>query len=1273
MERKIRKWSLWCFSAIASLCLVVAGIVAVPTYETSAAAANEFTVDAIKGDVDSNATSLYIIDANGDGTTWGAGDWTNVYTFEKGTGTGLSLNGIPLETTDIKQPGSFYIALGVSAELGDVFVIDGSYYSAAVDKRITFNNSALIYNGGSWETWTGTYSGEMMLSTASSGSNTQLYIQTENTLQDESSVLWRVGKGAGLEINGEMVMVNNVTIANSEICINFDTPLNVKDVVTISGVFEGSSGSAYVAHECRFIWTGEWSAYTTIDQTLTQLQVRDANSNGSGFYITLEKDLHTEDWDNAFTLVSGSGFSLNGKALPDVKIKPIHTTVYVDLGAIPAVGDLLSIQGTYYYAGSPALQIVFNSTQTLKYNGSAWVVEEKTYALGDMSLGLPSVGAGSAQNTQIYLKSNVELPINSWDGANAFSYESGIGVTLNGAATGFEMKSADGFLFISIGAVSVGDVVSVGGTFTSAANGGCRYLINRGNYTWNGSTWEVGKPYTLLTAKNVTAVGGDAACIYVAVGGDLGVSSWEDKDAFVLKSGKGISLNGNVVSNAKMKPLGNQVYIDFAGLSAKAGDIVTLEGMYESKADNASAKLVFAEPVLLQFNGSTWGSVTAQHLGVMYLAAPSKSADRANNTQLYLESNVDRPIKTWDAEGVFALEQGAGITINGVKTDILEIKSAPEGFFMIFSGAKVNDVITVSGVFKCVAQENVRYNIEESKFIWNGECWEEFGAYNSYTYTELKTTSDASASAMYLLPLEGGFPIVEGTWTEKLTFRNNSGAGVTINGTQISMEDIKFPGSLYIGLGDVTASVNDIFVIDGIFYNDTLNVKYYFDDVRFIWNGSKWVSSKIYEDADLVAYDDVTIDDLGLGAAKAISGTSADFTSLTYTTSPDNTTGSIKFRFAYNTANIKSAELAIRLRGDAWAGVHFKIAGERIALADDAHYWENYISLNGNTDYEIELGAINLLDSESVWVYIKVNGIIWFSETQQIAASFNTNNVSIYFANLEETMLKDPDYVAINYVTAEGTTTEYVKKNTECSLAANAASAFVGWEADGVLYQAGQTIALAETDLTLTAFVLDFTLEEGAAIRLASTADESGIRFTAYINEAELNKLLSYVADVQYGMLIMPNDYLNGNMPNLTDFEAGKTVLQLPGEISETVSGYIIFRGAMKKLFTQNYGRDFAGRGYMIITLHSGETITIYTPFNTKDNVRSVKTVALKFKADTAEYEKLSDAKKAVIEAYATSESYSTSTATTVAAQMEEGYAAAYVSNKKKEQTNFAM
>jgi hypothetical protein len=152
----------------------------------------------------------------------------------------------------------------------------------------------------------------------------------------------------------------------------------------------------------------------------------------------------------------------------------------------------------------------------------------------------------------------------------------------------------------------------------------------------------------------------------------------------------------------------------------------------------------------------------------------------------------------------------------------------------------------------------------------------------------------------------------------------------------------------------------------------------------------------------------------------------------------------------------------------------------------------------------------------------------------------------------------------------------------------------------------------------------------------------------------------------------MPYDYLGaGQAPNLSDFVAGSTVLQIPNTVyteqDKDNSAYTVYYGAMKKLFSQNYARDFAGRGYMIVTYTNGMTKTVYTPFNVEDNVRSVRTVAQKFMADTAEYEKISDAKKAVVEAYASSPDYGTSKASaTSVASVQEAYAAAFVYGNKQ-------
>ena len=112
-----------------------------------------YTVDAIKAENSSSATAVYLIPADGDGNSLGSGDWGNVYTFEAESGAGLKLNDTVLTTTDIKQPGSFFIALGTTAVAGDILTIDGTYYNATAAKKIVFNNCKLIFDGEVWENY----------------------------------------------------------------------------------------------------------------------------------------------------------------------------------------------------------------------------------------------------------------------------------------------------------------------------------------------------------------------------------------------------------------------------------------------------------------------------------------------------------------------------------------------------------------------------------------------------------------------------------------------------------------------------------------------------------------------------------------------------------------------------------------------------------------------------------------------------------------------------------------------------------------------------------------------------------------------------------------------------------------------------------------------------------------------------------------------------------------------------------------------------------------
>ena len=241
----------------------------------------------------------------------------------------------------------------------------------------------------------------------------------------------------------------------------------------------------------------------------------------------------------------------------------------------------------------------------------------------------------------------------------------------------------------------------------------------------------------------------------------------------------------------------------------------------------------------------------------------------------------------------------------------------------------------------------------------------------------------------------------------------------------------------------------------------------------------------------------------------------------------------------------------------------------------------------------------------------------------------------------------DLAHVEITYITEATTVIDYAEKNTTYTIAATAKSykTFVGWVANGALYHAGATVTVENQNVTFTALEIDFHLEDGAAIRIASAADASGIRFTTLLKEADLNALLGYGATVSFGTLIMPYDYLGaGQAPNLEKFSIeNKQIVKIPSTIEsgterwEVKEGYLLYRGAMQKLYTGNYDRLFAGRGYMEITFADGETLTVYTPFDKKDNVRSIRYVAQAFQEDKKAEENygLSLAKKKVIDAYA--------------------------------------
>ena len=461
----------------------------------------------------------------------------------------------------------------------------------------------------------------------------------------------------------------------------------------------------------------------------------------------------------------------------------------------------------------------------------------------------------------------------------------------------------------------------------------------------------------------------------------------------------------------------------------------------------------------------------------------------------------------------------------------------------------------------------------------------------------------------------------------------------------INSENIKLPGDFFFKMNKAAVK-GDVLVIDGTYYNKDKAVKLVFEDCQLQFNGSAWIS--LYTDSALAAYDTISIFDLGLGSEQVISDTTDPETETvlySYFGNNKNTTGSVKFRFGYNSTNTATGCIDIRIRGGAWEGYRFRILEGRVEYLESIN-----VALSNNTDYVIELGAIDILDSDKVLIYIAINGAVMCDTTVGKNSAYTTSCVSIYAENIATTTLTDVDRVLITYCTDEFEYEDYAIIGQEYKIKAPKTYQYViGWLDDYTdrFYKDGETIQVME-DMYLNAQCLDFKMDEGASIRVADSADTSGIRFTTKLLADDYEYLLGLdgVKSVSYGTLIMPYDYLGaGEKPNLEVFAVGERILKIPCEKQEEIGGYIVYRGAMQKLYETNYERLFAGRGYIEITFMDDEVWTIYTPFEFDSNVRSIRSVAQDFKVDTSEpengeirYDTLSDTRKEIVDAYAASE-----------------------------------
>ena len=172
-----------------------------------------------------------------------------------------------------------------------------------------------------------------------------------------------------------------------------------------------------------------------------------------------------------------------------------------------------------------------------------------------------------------------------------------------------------------------------------------------------------------------------------------------------------------------------------------------------------------------------------------------------------------------------------------------------------------------------------------------------------------------------------------------------------------------------------------------------------------------------------------------------------------------------------------------------------------------------------------------------------------------------------------------------------------------------------GWKYGDKTYAAGDTITL-NGNASLEAQVVDFVQEDGAAIRLSGSSEESGIRFSCFLSKEDYEKYKDVIVSI--GIEVQPLDLMNAdytineeNNPVTFSLAQDNFVVVNDAEFGEGV----LLRGTIKKLYTHNYNRPIAARSYITILVDDEEQ-KIYFEFDREQHVRTIADVAAAYKAD---------------------------------------------------------
>lgn len=787
--------------------------------------------------------------------------WSYKFTFEEGSGRGFLYNGEAHTGWTMKQPGrDMYIELGKTASVGDYVIIDGSFYNADSDTRLTFS-CKFQWNGEKWVDYVEEDAGEDDSSEDNTAEYTTYTVTKIGANRDSSATVAYIYSLGGDELpkaqgnwqniyslaSGASVKLNNTVLSVGAIKLPGDLyiPLNATavagDILTINGAFyNDDNGIMLVFENCQLQFNGEkWVEVAENPDPAMQtyelgtLTFKDWTADKNHIYLRGTKangsipnpDDGSNGWNAQFSWAEGC-VTLNGEVIKGFVVK-YPGEFFMSFPKAPKVGDVLTIKGTFYNEAVAIAYVVDESSFT--WDGETWI---PVLAYTDYAIENLAVYNTQNQNNSLALKKEDGSAFGQ-NGAFAFLGGSGSGFLLNGETIdGKQITISDDKLTLNATfTAKEGDVLTIGGTFYNVESAS-RYIIEESNFIYQDGAWKVYESnYTEIGIGEVKAMEEISLENYLYLAPVNSVESPDCDGTFVCVYGTGVTLNGQVLQDVTIEWFDNCLIVTLPS-AAEEGDVFAIDGKFLSETDGV---MYYVKESQCMWNGYAWESVIdyqVQEVGKLLVSGNNTTAGQFKTTASDLSSEV------FD----LTLESGVGFTVNG-KAAAFTAKNAAGIITFTFDEVEIGSIVKIGGTFYNRKQA-VKYVIEESEFVWDGTAWTI--KYFTINVGALKIrTSDTNSQDLYLAPVDSTVQMTASGWSSPLHCAG--GNGITVNGTVIDMKNtVKVPnnGMFFVRLTSSADGVanGSVVVIEGKFRCEDSAIEYIIEESIFVYNNGAWTN-----------------------------------------------------------------------------------------------------------------------------------------------------------------------------------------------------------------------------------------------------------------------------------------------------------------------------------------------------------------------------------------------------------------------------------------------